>query len=166
MQTLSSKEWIAVVVVLVVVIGFMVAGPLFSKGNPLSPDTAGDASRVMGSDTASSDLQATDVAVGTGALAEAGKTVAVHYVGTLLDGTKFDSSLDRGQPIEFTLGAGQVIPGWEMGIAGMKVGGKRHLVIPGSLAYGENGVKDPNTGTVVIPPNASLVFDVELMAVK
>jgi FKBP-type peptidyl-prolyl cis-trans isomerase len=97
---------------------------------------------------------------GTGAEAVAGKTVSVHYVGTLLDGTKFDSSRDRGEPFEFTLGAGQVIKGWDQGIAGMKVGGKRKLVIPPELGYGANGAGG------VIPPNATLLFDVELMGVK
>ena len=90
-----------------------------------------------------------------------GKKVAVHYTGKLTDGTKFDSSLDRGQPIEFPLGTGMVIKGWDMGIEGMKVGGKRKLTIPPNLAYGERGTPGGPS-----PPNATLVFDVELVAVK
>ncbi|MGB0381904.1 MAG: FKBP-type peptidyl-prolyl cis-trans isomerase [Alphaproteobacteria bacterium] len=96
---------------------------------------------------------------GDGALAENGSTVDVHYVGTLEDGTEFDNSRKRGTPISFVLGMGQVIPGWEQGIEGMKVGEMRRLVIPSELAYGENGAGDS------IPPNATLIFDVELMAV-
>lgn len=110
--------------------------------------------------TTSSGLKYTDVQVGTGAVAQAGKTVSVHYTGTLTDGKKFDSSLDRGQPITFPLGTGKVIKGWDEGIAGMKVGGKRRLVIPPDLGYGARG------SAPVIPPNATLIFDVELMDVK
>lgn len=97
---------------------------------------------------------------GSGAQAEAGKTVAVHYKGMLADGRKFDSSYDRGNPIEFPLGRGQVIPGWDEGIQLLKVGDKARLVIPAELGYGSRGAGG------VIPPNATLVFDVELMAVK
>jgi FKBP-type peptidyl-prolyl cis-trans isomerase FkpA len=102
-----------------------------------------------------------DVQVGTGDVASKGKTVSVHYTGRLTDGTKFDSSLDRGRPIEFPLGTGMVIKGWDQGLDGMKVGGKRKLTIPPQLAYGDRG-----TPGGPIPPKATLVFDVELMAVK
>ncbi len=98
--------------------------------------------------------------VGTGAEAKAGQTVAVNYIGTLENGTKFDSSYDRGQPIVFTLGVGQVIKGWDQGIAGMKVGGKRRLVIPSALAYGNQAVGG------VIPANSTLIFEVELMGIQ
>lgn len=105
-------------------------------------------------------LKIQDIVVGTGAEAKQGTTVSVHYTGTLADGTKFDSSLDRGQPFSFTIGQGMVIAGWEEGIPGMRVGGKRVLIIPPALAYGSRGAGS------VIPPNATLTFSVELIAVK
>lgn len=100
-----------------------------------------------------------DVLVGTGAEAKAGKRVRVHYTGRLVDGTKFDSSVDRGDPFGFMLGAGEVIQGWDQGVAGMKVGGKRKLTIPPELGYGNRGFPG------AIPPGATLVFDVELVSV-
>ncbi|UOV01534.1 FKBP-type peptidyl-prolyl cis-trans isomerase [Pseudoxanthomonas mexicana] len=113
------------------------------------------------------DLERIDTLAGTGAVATSGSDVTVHYTGWLYDenapdkhGMKFDSSVDRGQPFTFLLGAGQVIRGWDDGVAGMKVGGKRTLLIPADLGYGSNGAGG------VIPPGASLVFDVELLDVK
>lgn len=100
-----------------------------------------------------------DVKVGKGPAAKAGDTVRVHYTGKLLDGTKFDSSLDRNEPFELKLGAGMVIKGWDEGIPGMKAGGKRKLTIPSDMAYGKNGHPP------VIPPNSPLVFDVELLEI-
>ena len=101
-----------------------------------------------------------DVVVGTGAEAKSGNTVTVNYTGTLTDGTKFDSSYDHGQPFSFLLGAGQVIKGWDLGVAGMKVGGKRKLTIPAELAYGAAGVPGR------IAPNSTLLFTVELLKVE
>lgn len=105
-------------------------------------------------------LQTEELQAGTGLQASKGKTVSVHYTGWLTDGTKFDSSLDRGRPFEFRLGAGMVIQGWDQGVVGMKVGGKRRLTIPPELAYGQRGFPG------AIPPNATLVFEVELVDVR
>jgi len=104
-------------------------------------------------------LQIEDLVVGNGIEATAGQTVSVHYTGWLLDGTKFDSSVDRGMPFEFSLGAGQVIVGWDQGVQGMKEGGRRKLTIPPDLAYGDRGAPP------VIPPKSVLVFEVELLKV-
>ena len=105
-------------------------------------------------------LQSEDIQVGTGAEAVAGKRVSVHYTGTLTNGSKFDSSRDRGKPFQFVLGGGQVIKGWDEGVAGMKIGGSRTLLIPADLGYGARGAGG------VIPPNASLLFEVQLLALR
>ena len=114
--------------------------------------------------TTASGLQITDTKVGTGAQPQTGQTCVMHYTGWLYNngtkGAKFDSSLDRGEPFEFAIGQGQVIKGWDEGVATMKVGGKRTLVIPPQLGYGARGAGG------VIPPNATLIFDVELLGVK
>ena len=109
--------------------------------------------------TKPSGLKYEDVKEGTGDAAKAGNTVSVHYTGWLTNGTKFDSSKDRGQPFEFPLGGGRVIKGWDEGVQGMKVGGVRKLTIPAELGYGARGAGG------VIPPNATLVFEVELLKV-
>lgn len=148
----------------VVIIGLVVFGLYFvlkSKPSNNNPNLTVDQNIEVGQDSEMSDeLQIEDLVVGTGDEAVAGKSVTVHYTGTLTDGTKFDSSLDRNEPFTFNLGAGEVIQGWDQGVAGMKVGGKRKLTIPASLGYGEQGAGG------VIPPNATLIFDVELLEVK
>ena len=106
------------------------------------------------------ELKMEDIKVGAGAVAETGKSVTVHYTGWLTNGTKFDSSKDHGQPFTFHLGGGEVIKGWDQGVAGMKVGGVRKLTIPPNLGYGARGAGG------VIPPNATLVFEVELLGVQ
>ncbi|MFH1228232.1 MAG: FKBP-type peptidyl-prolyl cis-trans isomerase [Planctomycetota bacterium] len=107
-----------------------------------------------------SGLKYIDLTVGTGAEAKPGMNVSVHYTGWLTNGTKFDSSKDRGEPFGFGLGAGQVIRGWDEGVAGMKIGGKRKLIIPSQLGYGSRGAGS------TIPPNSTLVFEVELLGVQ
>lgn len=105
-------------------------------------------------------LQIEELVVGQGAEARLGQSVTVHYLGTLTDGKKFDSSRDRGEGFTFTLGAGQVIKGWDQGVAGMKIGGKRKLTIPPELGYGSRGFPG------AIPPNSTLIFEVELLGVR
>ena len=128
-------------------------------GAPSTASTASPAKVTGQPTTTSSGLQYWDIVVGTGATAQPGKNVKVHYSGFLTNGTKFDSSRDRGEPFVFPLGAGQVIKGWDEGVAGMKVGGQRQLRIPPELGYGASGAGS------VIPPNATLIFDVELLEV-
>jgi len=139
-----------------------------SKSTPLPSPTISASIEPSMSPTATSSakitkmqdgLQIQDETVGIGAEAVSGKSVTVNYVGTLTNGTKFDSSIDRNQPFTFNLGAGQVIQGWDEGVTGMKVGGKRKLVIPPALGYGSQDL-----GT--IPPNSILVFEVELLKVE
>lgn len=109
--------------------------------------------------TTESGLKYEDIVEGTGAMPQAGQRVTVHYTGTLEDGTKFDSSRDRNRPFSFTIGVGQVIKGWDEGVASMRVGGQRKLIIPPELGYGARGAGG------VIPPNATLLFDVELLRI-
>ena len=127
-----------------------------------TPNTPAAATDLQGGErvTTPSGLQYEDVVVGTGPSPKTGQTVVVHYTGTLQDGKKFDSSRDRNQPFSFQIGTGQVIRGWDEGVATMKVGGRRKLIIPPDLAYGERGAGG------VIPPNATLIFDVELLELR
>lgn len=122
-------------------------------------DAATSAPQAATEQTLPSGTRYTDLIVGTGNEAQAGNVVSVHYTGTLEDGTKFDSSRDRNQPFDFPLGGGQVIKGWDEGVAGMKVGGRRSLVIPADQAYG-------NRQMGPIPPNSTLLFEVDLLAIK
>jgi FKBP-type peptidyl-prolyl cis-trans isomerase len=162
MNEASKNKWIAMVVAIVIVAFFFGTMVLYSfnknVGKDLNKITTN--TNTMTTTTSPEGLIIEEKAVGTGDEAVAGKTVFVNYTGTLENGTKFDSSYDRGEPIEFVLGTGRVIKGWDMGIAGMKVGGKRRLVIPADLAYGNRAVGG------VIPANAVLVFEVELVGVK
>jgi FKBP-type peptidyl-prolyl cis-trans isomerase FkpA len=142
-----------------VVVG--VGGVGLSSCSKKSEDAAAPAASTGAAAPQGGGLIIEEVKLGDGVVATKGKTVSVHYTGVLTNGTKFDSSLDRGQPIVFALGTGRVIKGWDQGIEGMKVGGKRKLTIPPELAYGARG-----TPGGPIPPNATLVFDVELVAVQ
>lgn len=163
MKKLNRNEWIAVAVAVFVILLFFIMGRSLLSLFGNNPDQANQDQQTMqqAQQTASaSGMTITDVIVGTGREAKTGDTISVHYAGKLADGTPFDNSYDRGAPFTFTLGAGQVIQGWEMGFAGMKVGGKRQIIIPSNLGYGASGVPG------VIPPNATLVFDVELLNVR
>jgi FKBP-type peptidyl-prolyl cis-trans isomerase FkpA len=135
---------------------------LLLAGMVWAESQAGGAPPVSGKPVTTTDgLKYWDTKVGAGTTATAGHKVKVHYTGWLTNGKKFDSSVDRKEPFEFQLGAGQVIKGWDEGVAGMKVGGKRRLEIPPALGYGSRGV-----GGGLIPPNSTLLFDVELLDVK
>jgi peptidylprolyl isomerase len=128
----------------------------FQPGSPAAPAQVAAADFTQ----TASGLRYAELQVGDGALAQVGNTVSVHYTGWLEDGQKFDSSLDRGEPFALTLGQGRVIRGWEEGVPGMRVGGKRQLVIPPELGYGASGAGG------VIPPNATLIFEIELLDVQ
>jgi FKBP-type peptidyl-prolyl cis-trans isomerase FkpA len=149
-----TRTWILIAVAILVV---AVAAACRRGGGASSTS---EPTKVAGEGTTTpSGLQYWDIQVGSGAVAEPGKTVTVHYSGWLTNGTKFDSSVDRGKPFTFPLGAGMVIRGWDEGVSGMKVGGKRQLKIPADLGYGSRGAGG------VIPPDATLIFDVELLSV-
>lgn len=133
-------------------------GLLVACGGQPEADKAG--STIGQEITNPSGLKYVDHVIGTGPTPQAGQTIAVHYTGRLTDGTKFDSSIDRGQPFVFQVGVGKVIKGWDEGLLNMRVGGKRTLTIPPHLGYGQRGAGD------VIPPNATLVFEVELLEIR
>jgi peptidylprolyl isomerase len=149
-----TRTFVAILGLLALLFVFLLAS--CSKSGPTSAPT-----KVTGApQTTATGLQYWDIATGTGETAAPGKRVKVHYTGWLADGKKFDSSLDRGQPFQLILGIGQVIRGWDQGVAGMKVGGKRQLRIPPELGYGARGAGSD------IPPNATLIFDVELLEIQ
>ena len=148
---MHNALWMAVVVSL----GGIAFAQTSAKPNTSAP------TKVTGPGTKTADgLEYWDIKPGTGATAQSGQTVKVHYTGWLTNGKKFDSSVDHGQPFSFRLGAGEVIKGWDEGVAGMKVGGKRQLRIPPELGYGQRGYPP------VIPENSTLIFDVELLGVQ
>lgn len=151
MKKLSRKEWIAVGAGLGLLTYIFFSGPLLSLFTP-SMNAQETSAQAKG-------VSIRDITVGTGVPAEAGDVVSAHYVGRLTDGRVFDSSRDRGVPISFMLGAGQVIKGWDEGIKGMKVGGKRVLTISPEFGYGDRAVGP-------IPANSTLIFEVELVALK
>ncbi|MBI3984355.1 MAG: FKBP-type peptidyl-prolyl cis-trans isomerase [Candidatus Levybacteria bacterium] len=143
--------------------------------NPASPTQTGSPTPVptiVSSQTLPDGLKIDDYAIGDGAEVKTGDTIVMHYTGTFENGQKFDSSVDRNQPFETKIGAGQVIKGWDEGVIGMKVGGKRRLTVPGSLAYGEQGIPAQDQqgkaipGQYAIPPNATLIFELELLQIK
>ena len=161
MKKISKNEVVAIVTALVVIAGFVVFGSLglFSKtSSSLSLNNLNMNIADNGAQQAPQ-LIISDLVVGTGTEAVAGKHIVVNYRGTLMNGTEFDSSYSRGVPFDFDLGAGQVIAGWDQGFSGMKVGGQRKLVIPANLAYGDREIGP-------IPANSTLVFEVELLEVK
>jgi FKBP-type peptidyl-prolyl cis-trans isomerase len=145
------KKFILIPVILAVGLGILI---LIDSGNSADKKKEGDMI------TTKSGLKYLDVKIGDGPEAKKGKTVVVHYTGWLKSGKKFDSSRDSGEPFSFPLGAGKVIKGWDEGVAGMKVGGKRKLIIPSELGYGKRGAGED------IPPDAELTFEVELLKVQ
>lgn len=169
MKKLKKNEKIAVFVSLAIILFFFAGASIVGfisqgKANESKDNTAslGELKKEVSqtsSITQTNGMTITDIIIGTGEEAVPGKILTVHYTGTLTDGTKFDSSLDRGQPFRFILGAGQVIKGWENGFAGMKVGGKRRLIIPSELGYSDRQIGS-------IPANSTLLFEVELLAVE
>ncbi|PIP55941.1 MAG: hypothetical protein CO183_01190 [Candidatus Zambryskibacteria bacterium CG_4_9_14_3_um_filter_42_9] len=153
MKKLNKNQWIAVSASLAFLTYLLFAGPIMNLFNPPADNLNTD------SQMPESGFVAEEVSIGNGASAEPGDTLTVHYVGTLTDGKVFDSSLDRGAPISFTLGVAQVIRGWDEGLVGMQVGGKRTLIIAPDYAYGAEGAGP-------IPPNSTLIFEVELIDVE
>jgi FKBP-type peptidyl-prolyl cis-trans isomerase len=155
---MNRNTWIAVAISVFVVGFFFLSGPIMEMFQSEGPEAGSIQLQPLNMETNSA-LVIEDQNVGEGEEATVGALVTVHYVGTLENGIQFDSSRDRGEPFQFTLGQGSVIAGWEQGILGMKVGSKRRLVIPPALGYGENQVGP-------IPPNSTLIFEVELLNVE
>ena len=153
---MNKNQWVAVFVSLGVLAYLLFGGSLMNFIKPITINSQQPAQMTTSNDN----LKVEDLVVGNGAVAEPGDKITVHYTGSLTDGTVFDNSVERKAPFTFTLGVGQVIRGWDEGIVGMKEGGKRVLVIPASLAYGDRAMGD------AIPANSTLVFEVELLKVQ
>lgn len=151
MKSLNKNQWAAVFISLAVLGYLLFSGPIMNFFNLSAKSSTAELPRA--------DLKVEELVVGDGPLADSGDTLTVDYVGTLSDGQVFDSSLDKNAPFTFTLGVGQVIRGWDEGLSGMRVGGKRVLTIPPDYGYGEVGVGP-------IPPNSTLKFEVELLNVE
>lgn len=152
-----SEYIVPTIIALAVISSLILVYYVMSNPSQTNPSSASPTPTVLGD---ADSFSMTTLKEGTGEGAKSGQMVTVHYTGTLKDGTKFDSSLDRNEPFSFTLGAGQVIQGWDLGVLGMKVGEKRKLVIPASLGYGSAGAGG------IIPPNATLIFEVEMISFK
>lgn len=162
MKKLSKKQWIGVVVALIVVVVFFKV-PIFSSlTSQFGSTNSNNQEQTMPENNTSSEsnVQISELIVGKGVEVKNGSVVTVNYTGTFQNGVKFDSSYDSGNPLQFQVGARQLIPGFEMGIMGMKVGGKRQITIPPELAYGPEG-RAPQ-----IPPNSTLIFTIEVVEVK
>ncbi|KND48912.1 MAG: FK506-binding protein 2 [Parcubacteria bacterium C7867-005] len=153
MKHLNRNQWIGVAAGLGFVGYLFYGGAFVNLFNQNNPSMQNDSMSLK------TGVQVSDVVVGNGDAALAGDVITVHYVGSLTDGKVFDSSLDRKQPITFTLGVGQVIRGWDEGVAGMRVGGRRKLLIAPDYGYGENGIGP-------IPPSSTLIFEVELLKIE
>ncbi len=170
MKKLSLNQWVGVVLAIVIVSWFFASSSMSMFSFNKSPsDKLDNNKNIMTDENTNSagvnnSLVVQDTLAGEGEMAVNGKSITANYTGMLQDGTVFDSSVGRA-PFTFTLGVGMVIKGWDKGIEGMKVGGKRRLIIAPDMAYGPDGIKAPD-GTVIIPENATLVFDVELLGVK
>lgn len=166
MKQISKKEWIAIAAGITVVIVFFFGNSLFSffSGSMTSVANQDFNQTVtqtnMTQNETPAGLQVRDVVVGTGKEATVGSAVSVDYIGSFANGIKFDSSFDAGRPLQFQVGAGQLIPGFDRGVVGMKVGGKRVLTIPPELGYGPSGYPP------VIPPNSTLIFEITLVSVN
>ncbi len=160
MNTFARKKFTPTLTMIALTFGIVAALSACTKKEAEQAAATAPTAETAPAGGGANELKIENMKVGTGAEAVAGKTVSVHYTGWLTDGKKFDSSLDRNQPFKFSLGAGQVIAGWDKGVQGMKVGGKRKLTIPPTLGYGASGAGG------VIPPNATLVFEVELLGVE